>query len=116
MTFKEIELKTGTLTKIREKDWENGIEAKYEYAVDGVVYELEKISEQYRYQRRNAQFASVGYRDVWKAYVHTPDGLRYAATRDTRKWLLEELDERAEEADRFRRLYRGMSRIERGMY
>lgn len=107
MTFKEIELKTGTLTKIRKSDLENGIEARYQYAVDGVVYELEKINEQYRYQRRHSQFSTVGYRDVWKAYVNTPEGLRYAATRDTRKRLLEELDERAE---------RELSRIERGIY
>ena len=86
----------GTITKTRKADLENGIEAQYQYAVGGMVYELEKSSEQYRYTRRNAQFASVGYKDVWRASAITSEGLRYAAKSETRKWLLEELDERAE--------------------
>ena len=86
----------GTLTKTRKADLENGIEAQYQYAVGDMVYELEKFSEQYRYTRRNSLFASVGYKDVWKAYAITPEGLRYADKSETRKWLLEELDERAE--------------------
>lgn len=85
----------GTLTKTRKADLENGIEAKYQYAVGDMVYELQKFSEQYRYTRRNSQFASVGYKDVWKAYAITSEGLQYAGKSETRKWLLEELDERA---------------------
>ena len=85
----------GTLTKTRKADLENGIEAQYHYAVGGMVYELEKSSEQYRYMRRNAQFASIGYKDVWKAYAITSEGLRYSGRAETRSLLLSELDERA---------------------
>lgn len=100
-------MSNGKLTKIRKADPENGVEAKYQYEVDGMVYELEKHNEQYRYNRRNSFFSTVGYRDVWKAYMVTPEGLKYAATEDKRTWLIRELDERAE---------RDASRIDRGIY
>lgn len=85
----------GTLTKTRSADLENGIEAQYQYAVGGMVYELEKVSEQYRYTRGYSLFATVGYRSVWKAYAITSEGRRYSGKADKRSWLLSELDERA---------------------
>lgn len=85
----------GTLTKTQNADIENGIEAKYEYEIDGMVYELGKVSERYSYMRSNARFASVGYRDVWRAHTITPEGRRYFATELTRASLIKAIEEQA---------------------
>lgn len=85
----------GILTKTRAADPENGIEAKYQYEVDGMVYHLEKTSEQYRYTRGYSRFATVGYRSVWKASEITSEGRRYFATERTKALLVKAIEEQA---------------------
>ena len=85
----------GKLTKTQNADIENGIQAKYEYEIDGMVYELGKVSERYSYMRSNARCASVGYRDVWRAHTITPEGRRYFATELTRASLIKAIEEQA---------------------
>lgn len=100
-------MSNGKLTKIRKADPENGVEARYRYEIEGMVYDLEKVNEQYRYNRRGSMFSTVGYRNVWKAWMITPDGPRYVQTGDSRAWVIDHLDENAE---------RHFGMIERGIY
>ena len=86
----------GNITKIRNADKWEGIEARYRYEVDGLVYEIERREEQYRYNRRGSFFSSVGYRHYWRAEIQTENGLVYCGRADKRGWLIAELDDSVE--------------------
>ena len=67
--------KTGKLTKVRSGDEEQGVEPVYHYTIGDRVFQITRHDERYTYMRRNARFASVGYRRQWVARIVTDNGV-----------------------------------------
>ena len=88
-------MSNGTLTKIRKADPENGVEARYRYEVEGMVYELEKGSERYVYSVGTSVIGRAGYRLCWTAERVTENGLRHVCRKSTRAFVIDYLDDMA---------------------